>query len=219
MLLYMTTLLYGQMIGRSVVVEKTSKTVEIMLSSIRPLDLLFGKLLGRGMAGLVQYGIWISVALLLIQVLGPAVNLTTSISLKPAHFGFLILFFILAFFLYSSIFAALGAGAEDEQHLGQLSWPFIMFLVIPMVLISPIVMNPTSLFVIILAYFPLTSPIVMFVRVLIGNPKAWEILICIAILISTIGVTILLSAKIFRVGILMTGKRMKVKEILRWIRY
>ena len=94
-----------------------------------------------------------------------------------------------------------------------------MFLVVPMVLISPIVMNPGSLFVTILSYFPLTSSIVMFVRVLIGSPKTWEILLCITILICTIGLTILLSAKIFRVGILMTGKRMRLKEILRWVRY
>jgi len=219
MLLYMTTLLYGQMIGRSVVLEKSSKTVEIMLSSVRPLDILFGKIIGRGAAGLLQYGIWVSVALLLIKFLDPVLSIQSSINLEPEFLGFLIIFFILAFLLYSSAYGALGAGAEDDQHLGQLGWPLIIFLVLPIVMISPIVMNPDAPFVIALSYFPMTSPLVMFIRILINKPPAWEILISMAILIATIIGMIYAAAKIFRVGILMTGKRVSFREILRWIKY
>ena len=219
MLLYMTILLYGQMIGRSVVVEKTSKTVEIMLSSVRPMDLLFGKLIGHGAAGLLQYTVWISVSLILLALIQRLGNFEAPFSIEPHHFGFLAGFFVLAFLLYSSAFAALGAAAEDEQHLGQLGWPLILFLVIPLVMISPIVMNPDSTFVIVLSYFPLTSPIVMFIRVLVNMPPPWEIILCVAVLVTTIFTTMFLASKIFRIGILMTGKRYTLREIIKWIRY
>jgi len=219
MLLYMTVLLYGQMIGRSVVTEKSSKTVEIMLSSVRPSELLFGKILGKGLAGLLQYAIWICVALLLIRIVGPAFHLPLPPSLTPSNLFFLVLFFILAFFLYSSAYAALGAGAEDEQHLGQLAWPLVLFLVIPLTMIAAFVMNPDSPMSLVFSLFPLTSPIVMLIRVLVASPPVWQLLLCVAILLVTIAGTIFLAARIFRVGILMTGKRARLGEILKWVRY
>ena len=219
MLLYMTVLLYGQMIGRSVLTEKTSKTVEIMLSSVRPLDLLFGKIFGKGLAGLLQYGIWIGIALLIAYLLGPLLGISLPGELTAGNLGFLVLFFILAFFLYSSAYAALGAGAQDEQHLGQLGWPLILFLVIPLVTISAYIMNPNSSFSVILSFFPMTSPIVMLIRIILDTPPAWEILLCCFLLCGTIFGFIVMAAKIFRVGILMTGKRAGLKEILRWVRY
>jgi ABC-2 type transport system permease protein len=219
MLLYMTVLLYGQMIGRSVITEKTNKTVEIMLSSVRPLDLLFGKIFGKGLAGLLQYGIWVGMALILAYVFGPMINIPLPRELTFTNLLFLILFFVLAFFIYSSAFVMMGAGAEDEQHLGQLSWPLIIFLVLPLVTISAFVANPENTFSVILSYFPMTAPIVMLIRIIIVSPPIWEILLCIIILLGTIAGFIVLSSKIFRVGILMTGKRFSFKEILRWARY
>jgi ABC-2 type transport system permease protein len=219
MLIYMTVLLYGQMIGRAVIIEKSSKTVEIMLSSVRPRQLLFGKIFGRGLAGILQYVIWITVAVIIVRVLGPALGITPPDPLTLENLAFLFLFFILAFFLYSALYAALGAGAEDEQHLGQLSWPLIVFLVIPLTLISYFVMNPEAGIVVGLSFFPLTGPIVMLIRILVSEPAAWEILVCVAILgVSIFGAGIL-SARIFRVGILLTGKRRSLGEILRWIRW
>ncbi len=218
MLLYMTVLLYGQMIGRSVVSEKTSKTVEIMLSSVRPTELLFGKILGKGLAGILQYAIWVSVALLLIRVVGPAFHLAIPPGLSAANLLYLVLFFVLAFFLYSSAYAALGAGAEDEQHLGQLAWPLVVFLVLPLVMIAPLVMSPDSPLSLFCSLFPLTSPIVMLIRLLVAPPPAWQLLLCVAILLVSIAATIVLAARIFRAGILMTGKRSRLREILRWAR-
>ncbi len=219
MLLYMTVLLYGQMIGRSVVAEKSSKTVEIMLSSVRPSELLFGKIVGKGLAGLLQYAIWVCVALVLIRVVGPAFHLPLPPSLTPANLFFLVLSFILAFFLYSSAYAALGAGAEDEQHLGQLAWPLVLFLVIPLTMIGALVTSPDSPVSLFFSLFPLTSPIVMLVRVLVASPPAWQLLLCVAILLAAIAGTIFLAARIFRVGILLTGKRARLSEILKWVRY
>ncbi len=219
MLLYMTILLYGQMIGRSIVIEKTSKTVEILLSSARAKEIMFGKILGIGAAGLLQYALWIAAGLLIILVIGPVLDISLPSGLNPVTLLFLLLFFLAAFLLYASVYAALGAAAEDEQNLGQLAWPLILFLVIPMIMISPIVMNPSSGFALVLSYFPLTAPVVMFTRVLVSMPKAWELLLCFAVLAASIALTVRAAAKVFRVGILMTGKRFTLKEIAVWVKH
>ncbi|HUX21803.1 MAG TPA: ABC transporter permease, partial [Spirochaetia bacterium] len=219
MMLYMTVLLYGQMIGRSVVTEKTSKTVEIMLSSVRPMELLFGKILGKGLAGLLQYGIWIGVALILVRIVGPGLHVKPPEALTLGNLGILLGFFVLAFFLYSAAYGALGAGSEDEQHLTQLAWPLLIFLIVPLVAISSFVMDPGSTFSVVLSFFPMTAPIVMLIRILVSTPPLWQILVSIGILVLTIFAFVSLAAKIFRVGILMTGKRFGLGEILKWVRY
>jgi ABC-2 type transport system permease protein len=215
MLLYMTVLLYGQVIGRSVLSEKTSKTAEIMLSSVRPMDLLFGKILGKAAASLLQYGIWVGVTTVFLKLFGPLLGVPLSLRIGLPTLLFLVLFFLLAFFLYCSLYAALGAASEDEQHLGQLAWPMILFLVLPVVLIFPIISTPQAPLVVGLSFFPLTAPIVMFLRILVGAAKTWEVLLSVGLLLASIAGVIVLSAKIFRVGLLMTGKRFKVSEIWR----
>lgn len=218
MLIYMTVLLYGQMIGRSVVQEKTYKTVEIMLSSLSSRDLMFGKILGLGLASLLQYTVWIGMGIFMITIVGPTFDLSLPNTVSVNNLIWLVVFFLLAFFLYAAAYAVLGAAAEDEHHLGQLAWPLILFLVVPMVLISTLVMNPDSPVAMTLSYFPLTSPIVMLVRVLVAAPAWWELTLCISLLVAAIYTTTILGAKIFRTGILMSGKRYKLSEILRWIR-
>ena len=218
-LLYMTILLYGQSIGTSVLREKSSKTVEIMLSSLSSRDLLLGKILGKCAASLLQYAIWIGMSFVFLRVLSPALGLDIQIAGGSANFVYLVGFFLGAFFLYSSVYAALGAAAEDEQHLSQLAWPVIMFLIIPMVLIGAMTSNPDGSVPRFLSIFPLTSPIVMFQRLMIGSPETWEVIACVGLLVGTIIVVALLGAKIFRVGILMTGKRPSFGEIMRWVRY
>ena len=219
MLLYMTILLHGQSAARSVLKEKTSKTVEIMLSSVKPGEMLFGKLFGQAAAGLLQYAFWILTAALLISVVGPAAGIRLPMALNGTTLFYLVVFFILAFFIYSSAYAGIGAAAEDESHLNQLAWPVMIFLIVPMVMSSAIIMNPSAPLTVFLSFFPFTAPIVMFQRLLIGSPAAWEVVVCIGILLVTIAATILASAKIFRVGILMTGKRFKIGEVVKWIRY
>ncbi|MFW6313214.1 MAG: ABC transporter permease [Spirochaetota bacterium] len=218
-MLYMTVLLYGQSIGNSVLREKRSKTVEIMLSSLSSRELLVGKIAGKAAASLLQYTIWIGMAVLFLQVLSPLLDLQISLAGGAATYFYLVGFFLLAFLLYSTVYAALGAAAEDEQHLSQLAWPVIFFLVIPMIMIGATTSNPDGTIVRILALFPMTSPIVMFQRLLIGNPATWEVLLCVGLLAGSIVGAAFLAARIFRVGILMTGKRFTLGEILRWLRY
>ncbi len=217
MLMYMTVLLYGQLIGRSVIQEKTLKTVEIMLSSVSPRHLLWGKILGPGAAGLIQYGFWILMALGATSLLGPSLGIALPDTLSASNLIWLVVFFVPAYFLYAAIYAALGAGAEDEQHLGQLAWPVIIFLIIPMVMINVFVMTPNSSISVFFSYFPLTSPIVMLIRVLVSPPPAWEVGLSYGILLASVLAAGMLAAKIFRVGILMTGKRRKLGEIIKWV--
>ncbi|HHU35594.1 MAG TPA: ABC transporter permease, partial [Treponema sp.] len=212
-LLYMTVLLYGQAIGRSVLSEKTNKTVEILLSSVRPTDLLFGKILGKALASLLQYGIWVASGVVVMKVFGARLGFSSGINLSAATFAYLILFFILAFFLFCSIYAALGAASQDEPHLAQLSWPVVIFLMIPVVMISSIITAPHSTLIVGLSFFPLTAPIVMFLRILMGAVQPWEILVSISLVIATTAVVVWLSSRIFRVGILMTGKRFTFREV------
>ncbi len=219
LLLYLTILLYGQATARSVLKEKTSKTVEIMLSSVRPIDMLFGKLLGQVFAALLQYAIWVGAGYLIVSLVGPRLGVELPATISTGTFGFLVLFFLLAFFLYSAAYAAIGSGAEDETHVGQLGWPLIIFLVLPMMLVSAIVMRPDAPLVIALSYVPFTAPIIMFIRTMIDMPAAWEIVLVVAIMIvSIVGMTAV-SAKIFRVGLLMSGKRFSIADIARWVRY
>lgn len=218
MMIYMTVLLYGQMIGRSVVQEKTGKTVEVLLSSLSSRDLMFGKILGLGLAGMLQYGVWMGMGVLMIKVVGPLFSLSLPAAVTVGNFGWLLFFFLLAFFLYAAAYAALGAAAEDEHHLGQLAWPLIIFLIVPMVMISTMIMNPASPLVVGLSFFPLTAPIVMLVRILVSAPAWWEVAASVAAILLAIAGVGFLGAKIFRVGILMTGKRPTIGEVLRWAR-
>ncbi|HOV93760.1 MAG TPA: ABC transporter permease [Spirochaetales bacterium] len=218
MLLYMTILLYGQMIGRSVVTEKTSKTVEIMLSSVTSRELMMGKIAGLGLAGILQYAVWTLMAFLLNRYIGPLFGLALPAAISMQNMGWLLVFFLLGFFLYASAYAGLGAASEDEQNLGQLAWPLIIFLIVPLVMLNTLVTSPDSTLVVVLSIFPLTSPIVMLARILVSSPPFWQLALCLSLLVVAVVGMMILAAKIFRVGILMTGKRPKLQEVLRWIR-
>jgi ABC-2 type transport system permease protein len=200
-----------------VVQEKTSKTVEIMLSSVSERDLLFGKILGPTAASLLQYCVWVGRAVIGTELIGPRVGIARLPQLSPVILLFLVVFFLVGFLLYAALYAALGAAAEDEQNLGQLSWPLIVFLVFPMVSAGPIITNPNSSFCLFLSLFPLTAPVVMFVRVMVSEPPGWQVLLSLGILGASVAAAMLFSARVFRVGILMTGKRFRLSEIVRWI--
>ena len=145
MLIYMTVILYGKEIGRSVVAEKSSKIVDILLSSVRSEDLLYGKLLGIGFAGLLQYAVWIGFTLAILNVVGPAFHMQIPVIIGMDKFGWLVLFFIGGYLLYSSLYAACGAASEDEQHMAQLAMPIIFLLLIPMVMLQAFIQQPDSL--------------------------------------------------------------------------
>lgn len=217
MMIYMSVLLYGQMIGRSVVTEKTSKIVDVLLSSVKPRDLMMGKVFGVGLAGLLQYSIWILFAVVGLQVAVIGFDFVIPVQLSIMNFVYLGIFFVLGYLLFGSCYAAMGSASEDEQHMGQLSTPFILFLIAPIVLMSSMVQNPSSTLAVVFSIFPLTSPMSMLARITTGQVPGWQIALSIGLLIVTTALIIRLAGKIFRTGILMTGKNFKFKEILKWI--
>lgn len=220
MMLYMSLVFYGQMIASSVNKEKSSKTVEIMLSSVKTSDMMFGKIFGLGLSGILQYAIWFLMAIVTLNFVLPNVGLSISaISIETADLLYLVLFFLLAFFLYASIYAGIGAMAKDMHDVSQLSIPVIFFLAFGMIASNTIITSPDSPFIKALSYIPFTSPMVMFGRILVKMPPVHEILICISILIVTIILMGVFVSKIFRVGILISGKKANIKEIVKWLKY
>jgi ABC-2 type transport system permease protein len=218
-ILYMTILLYGITIARGVIEEKSNRVIEILISSLSPFQLMFGKILGIGAVGLTQYIIWGAFALGLSSVTASVVgtNVLTLFALETIFF--FIIFFILGFLLFGTMYAAIGAMCNTEQEMQNFQPLIVVFLVVPMFMAVFIVQNPNSTVATVLSFIPFFTPILMFMRINLITPSALQIAASIVLTIVTILLMIKLSAKIFRVGILMYGKRPKLPEIIKWLKY
>ena len=221
-LIYFTVVFYGMNVARSVVEEKTSRIFEVLLSTVRPQALMAGKLLGVGAAGLTQMTIWF---LLVSTIVGTSAGASlgsgglAAFGIHPQQLFFLAAYFLLGFFFYSAIAAAVGASVSSEQEIQQFSIVIVAPLTVGMVLISYIVGNPTALPVVLLSLFPPCAPIVMFLRMSSQMPPAWQIALSMVLMLLSIWAAIWVASRIYRVGILMYGKRATLPEILRWMRY
>ena len=225
MLLYMTLLMYGVITMRSVLEEKTSRIVEILISAVRPFQLLTGKILGVAGVAFTQYMIWIASAALLgtygavvVNTLRPTADFP-HIHLSAGLLIYPVVYFVLGYLLYASLFAAVGAAASNEQDAQQLQWPIMMPLIFSFLMYILVVRDPNSHMVVLLSEIPFFSPILMMLRIAAEAPPFWQIGLSIVLLaLTTVGVAYF-SARIYRVGILMYGKRPSVVELLRWVRY
>jgi len=219
--MYLVIMLYGMNVARSIIEEKTSRIFEVMLATIRPEALMAGKILGVGSVGLTQVGIWLGMLLLLsASSFGLHVgNQTLHIALSGAQMAFFLIYFALGYLLYSAIAAALGAITNSEQELQQMN----MFLVLPLlscfVLLGSMLASPDSTMARVLALIPLFTPLLMYFRVSLGHPAVWEIVLSLVLTMGTICGVVWVSSRIYRIGVLMYGKRPNVAEIRRWIRY
>ena len=225
MVLYITLLVYGVMTMRSVLEEKTSRIVEILASSIRPVYLLAGKILGVAAVGLTQYLIWMATAAL-VSTYGAAVGSTFRPGAVAPKFhlpiSFLIypvIFFLAGYFLYASLYAAIGSMVSSEEELQQLQMPVTLVIVSCFILYPLIQRAPNSPLAIGLTLFPFSSPILMVFRITVQTPPFWQIALSLAICAATTVGVVWLAARIYRVGILMYGKRPSLVELLRWLRY
>jgi ABC-2 type transport system permease protein len=221
-LIYFTVVFYGMNVARSVVEEKTSRIFEVLLSTVKPQALMAGKLLGVGAAGLTQMVIWF---LVVSTIVGTSAGASlgsgglAAFGIHPQQLFFLAAYFLLGFFFYSAIAAAVGASVSSEQEIQQFSIVIVAPLTVGMVLISYIVGNPTALPVVLLSLFPPCAPIVMFLRMSSQMPPAWQIALSMVLMLLSIWAAIWVASRIYRVGILMYGKRATLPEILRWMRY
>jgi len=226
MFLYMALIMYGAFVMRSVYEEKLSRVVEVIISSCKPFQLMAGKVLGVGAVGLTQYFIWAAVAGLLtvysgsiIQMFSAGTNGFSIPTIPIAVLIYFVIYFVLGYLLFATLYAALGAMVNSDQDAQQLQFPVIMIIILAFFLSFHIIRSPASDLSKIVALIPFFSPITMFTRIAVQMPPFGEILLSIAILILTIIVMIWLAGKIFRVGILMYGKRPTLPELINWIKY
>ncbi len=214
-LMYMVVLIYGMNVARSIIEEKTSRIFEVLLATIKPDELLAGKIIGVGAVGLTQVGVWMAAAALLVASSGGA----GGVSITSTQVVFFIVYFTLGYALYSSVAAALGAMTNSEQELQQLN----MFLMLPlffcMLMLPLLITNPSSPVARIVSQIPFCAPLLMNFRISLAMPQPWEITLSIVLIIATIFATLWLSARIYRVGILMYGKKPTLPEIMRWLKY
>jgi ABC-2 type transport system permease protein len=205
--------------------EKSTRIIEILASSVKPSHLLSGKILGVAAVGLTQYLIWALTAAL-VSGYGAAVGSVfrpgasaPSFHLPASFLVYPLIFFLAGYFLYASLYAALGAMVSSEEELQQVQLPVTMLLVV-CVILSPIIMrDPNSPLAVTLTMIPLFSPILMVFRITVQTPPFWQIALSLALCVLTTAGVVQLSAKIYRVGILMYGKRPSLVELLRWLRY
>ncbi|OPZ61451.1 MAG: ABC-2 family transporter protein [Candidatus Aminicenantes bacterium ADurb.Bin508] len=210
---------YGQILMRGVVEEKNARIIEVLLSSVDSFRLLLGKVFGVGLAGLLQVGIWC------FMLFGSYFYFTSYLpmefqgfTLSPSIFLSFALFFVLGYFLYSTLFAIAGAVSNTDQEAQQFLQPIMFLILIPFIIAFSTIQNPDNTAVVLLSFFPFFTPILMFVRTAFSTPPLWQIALSLGLLVlTTLGITYL-SAKIFRIGILSYGKKPNLKEILLWLK-
>jgi ABC-2 type transport system permease protein len=233
---------YGAIIMRSVIEEKTSRIIEVITSSVKPFELLMGKVLGVGALGLTQFMIWSLSASGLLALAVPVTALILGDSATPAgstaeaqaaaaELPFeiptigaelwitFILFFLLGYLIYSALFAAVGSAVDSESDTQQLMLPIMLPIILPMLFLGRVAQDPDSTFSVVTSMIPFFSPMLMPVRVAMTDVPAWEYLSAIALMTGTFIGLIWLSSRIYRVGILMYGKKASFKEMAKWVRY
>lgn len=247
-LIMMFIIIYGNMVMRSVIEEKTNRIIEIIISSVKPFQLMIGKIVGTSLAGILQFFIWTVIGLsLMVGVsifFGVNVDSTANIPtelLDQAQNGFasevqmyikelwnlpilgilsgFVVYFIGGYFLYSSFYAAIGAAVDNQTDSQQFLLPIIMPLMLSVYIgFFSVVNDPNSTIAVVFSIIPLTSPIVMLMRIPFGVPF-WQIAVSIVLLYATFFLVVWFAAKIYRVGILMYGKKPGWKELYKWLKY
>jgi ABC-2 type transport system permease protein len=225
LLLYMSLLIYGIIMMRSVLEEKTTRTMEVLISSVKPFDLLTGKILGVAATAFTQLLIWI-VSLLLLLSYGVAMAATmgpsspfAGVHVATSLIIYAVIFFVGGYFLYSAMFAAIGAACSSEHDAQQLQWLATAPLVFTMCVYSLVLADPSSTMSIALSEIPFFAPVLMPLRISLQTPPFWQIGLAIALLFSTTLTAIYASAKVYRIGVLMYGKRPTLPELAHWLRY
>jgi ABC-2 type transport system permease protein len=225
MLLYITLIMYGVITMRSVLEEKTTRIVEVLVSAVRPFQLLLGKIIGVACVGFTQYFIWLTTGLLLVTYGGTmAAAVSPGASFPHVHVPvsllvYLGIYFVLGYFLYASLYASVGAASSNDQDAQQLQMVATFPLLFGFIMYNAVLRDPNSTLSFVLSEIPFFSPILMVLRIAAQTPPFWQIALSIFLLAVTMLGVVYLSSRIYRVGILMYGKRPSLVEILRWLRY
>lgn len=220
--MYLTILLYGQVILGAVIEEKETRIAEILFSSARPFTVMIGKLIGVSLVALTQLTIWglaaVAFALYgvgLLATRGVPVQIPTIPLSYIVYFG---LFFLMGYFIYSTIYALIGSMVTNAQEGGQLAMPIILLLVIGFYFFLPVSRAPDSSFAFWVSMFPFFSPMTMPVRIVAQTPPFWEIALSLLLGLGAVTLLTWLASRIYRVGMLMSGKKATIPEVVRWVR-
>lgn len=221
-LLYGSMVVYGVQVATGVVFEKSSRVMEVLITSVRPIELMLGKIVGIGLVGLTQTGLWVVVGFAAFFISGVArggsqlpVDVT---SVPPATLIYFLVFFLLGYLAYAALYAALGSLVNKTEDVNSITMPVTLLLVANYFLSIASLGNPDAEYVKWLAFLPVLTPMLMFIRVALGSVGWWEPLLAVALLIATILFFAWLGAKIYRVGVLLYGKRPSFREIGRLLR-
>jgi ABC-2 type transport system permease protein len=220
-LLSMTTMIYGMNVARSIIQEKTSRIFEVMLAIAKPGDMLAGKLIGVGAVGLTQIAIWLvaGAAILFSPFAAALMTGDFVIHISWSETVLFPVYFVLGYLLYSSLFAGLAATCETEQEL-QMYMPLAAAPTwLSFALILLVINDSNSFWSVAASLFPPTAPVIMFLRMAAEIPPVWQFAASIGLLVVSIWATLWFSSRLYRVGILMYGKRATLPELLRWLRY
>lgn len=219
--IYMTVLIYGISVMRGVIEEKQSRIVEVVVSSVKPFPMMMGKLIGIGMVGLTQYTIWVVSAVVLTTV-GAARFSSGGFHLPPLPLSLLIYFvvyFVLGYFLFATLYTIVGAMVSSEEDAQQMQFPVTMLMVVPMMIFWLIMRDPNGTFSTVMSLIPFFTPTLMMLRIAVVSPPFWQILLSIALMLAAIVGVVWVAGRIYRVGILMYGKKPNLIELGRWLRY
>jgi len=227
-LLYMVILIYSVAVMRATLEEKTSRIVEIVISSMKPWHLMLGKILGVGAVGLTQMAVWfLSGAIMML------VGLPAMLAARPEMgtmdqfqeflpglglLGLFISFFVFGYFMFSGLYAAVGAMCNSDEEAQQAQFPVMLFIIIPFIFVMPIIQSPTSSMAVGLSLVPLFSPILMFARAAAGAAPAWQVGLSFVLMALAVVAVAWVAGRIYKVGILMAGKRPTLPELWRWVR-
>jgi ABC-2 type transport system permease protein len=219
MIMYLAVTVYGAAVQRAILEEKTSRVMEVMLAAARPIEMLSGKIFGVGAVGLTQMGIWVGTGMVFgaFGVLSSGMDVKGIFSVKAMLF--MGLFFLLGYAMNSTLSAAIGAMATSDQETQQLQVISMVPMVIAVTVMGFVMQFPNGTLSFWMSMFPLTAPLIMFARIAIQQPPLWQIVLSIALILGTTVGFVFLCARIYRVGILMYGKRVTLPEIMKWIRY
>jgi ABC-2 type transport system permease protein len=224
-LLYMTILMYGQNVLRGVIEEKQSRVAEVVVSSVRPTTLLAGKVLGVGAVGLTQMTIWLLATIVMMRYRVPLMRVfgldavpIPMPSVSVSQLVILLIFFLLGYTLYSALFAAVGAMVSSEQEAQQAQMPVVLMLVVSIMFLQPVLLEPDGQLAMTLGLLPISSPIMMPLRMSTVDVPSWEVGLSILALIAGCYLAVYFAATVYRTGLLMHGKRVTFREVFRWIK-
>ncbi len=221
-IMYLTILMYGQMILGAVIEEKETRIAEILFSSVKPFILMMGKLIGVSLIALSQLAIW-GAAFLAFALYGASVLASRGVTFQVpnvplSNFFYFGLFFLLGYFIYSTIYALIGSMVSTAQEGGQLSMPIVLLPLIGFYLFLPVSRSPDSTFAFWVSMFPFFSPMTMMVRIVTQTPPFWQIALSLLLGFGTVALVTWTAGRVYRIGMLMAGKKATIPEVMRWIK-